>query len=278
MKKIYFTGTINGKQFDNENDYADYFHKLMEAGENVSAASSYETVDVDDDDVSEYEYGDDVSAMPYMEDDDPFYLDLLVSSNRDANAEALTETIDYFRRCMNYIVDELHSDDVSLESIVEYGEKINHMLEQFEADRKNTVSAEAQLKTRLTSLYKEYEDVKRKFENDIKDCEDQLVVLDGAKPVIDEFIDFYRSVEREVIVAARTRAAENPEPAATEPATEPDCKCECKCKHPETVATEVCESEPQRSLDLTQRSLDFSDIIEIMFGKDFCDLKTRHLS
>lgn len=269
MKKICFTGTINGKQFDNETEYANYFQKLIDAGENVSAASSYETVDADAVDVvSEYEYGDDVSILPYMEDDDPFYLDLLVSSNRDANAEAFTEVVDYFHRCMNYIVDELHSDDVSLESIVEYGEKINRMLEQFEADRENTVSAEEQLKTRLASLQMEYEEVKRKFENEINDCKDQLVVLDDAKPVIDEFIDFYKSVEREVIVAARMRDAEDPTPAS-EP--EPDCKCECKCKQPETVSTEVCESAPQRSLD-------FSDIIEIMFGKDFCDLKTRHLS
>lgn len=216
MKRTIFEGTVNGEKFDNIQDYNARVKELMESGQFESASSStrvekYEHSGyvraVEDD--SHCDCGcdceecacaeqlpwedDDLSFYPYLDKDDPLYLDLLVTDHRETNREALAEVSRVFEKCKRYIIDALEDPDTYIESKKNYLEDIKEIVENLAADKKDTLEA-------IKKVEKKAEDLKKEYEEKFLAIDRDRFILEESRPVIDAFLDFYRGVESDIIL------------------------------------------------------------------------------
>lgn len=235
MKRTIFEGTVNGEKFDNIQDYNDRVKELMETGQFESASSStrveeYEhsgyvrtctdTPSIDGvltttADKLPWEKDcdcgcdceectctcteqlpwedDDLSFYPYLDEDDPLYLDVLVTDHRETNREALAEVTRVFEKCKRYIIDALEDPDTDLESKKNYLEDIKEIVENLAADKKDTLEA-------IKKVEKKAEDLRKEYEEKLQAIDRDRFILEESRPVIDAFLEFYRSVEGDIIL------------------------------------------------------------------------------
>ena len=260
MRKSVFRGIINGEEFTNVQDYNARMNELIAAGEVVEASSSTRVENVEDEvpapvETQDYTDDEDLSFYPYMEDDDPFYLDLLVSTDTEQNAAALDEVAVILEKCKGYIADTLEDEDVCCETKVKYLEDIHEILESIDRDAESTVKARKSVLDKRAKLSKEFEAVREKYEQDIKSSLNEEILLNSAAPVIATMKSFYKDVA--------TLVEEN--------LADCQCKCggTCKCHDNETPTTESREVEPTRVSDL-------STLLETIFGP--CGFRRNRLS
>lgn len=218
MKRTIFEGTVNGEKFDNVQDYNARVKELMESGQFESASSSTR--------VEEYEHSgyvrpveddshcdcgcdcdectctcteqlpwedDDLSFYPYLDEDDPLYLDVLVTDHRETNREALAEVSRVFEKCKRYIIDALEDPDTDAESKKNYLEDIKEIVENLAADKKDTLEA-------IKKVEKKAEDLRKEYEEKFQAIDRDRFILEESRPVIDAFLDFYRGVESDIIL------------------------------------------------------------------------------
>ena len=223
MKRTIFEGTVNGEKFDNVQAYNARVSELIQSGELVSASTSTRVEDYEHsgycrtcDDTPSVEgtltttadnlpwecdctecvdpwEDDELSFYPYLDEDDPFYLDLLVTSHRETNREALNEVRRIFEKCKRYIIDAIEDKDTDLETKKNYLEDIKEIIENLADDKKDTLEAIKKVEKKAENLRKEYEERLQAIDRD-------RFLLEESRPVIDEFLDFYRSVESDVIL------------------------------------------------------------------------------
>lgn len=233
MKRTIFEGTVNGEKFDNIQDYNARVKELMEIGQFESASSStrveeYEhsgyvrtctdTPSIDgvltttadklpwekDCDcgcdceectcTEQLPWEDeDLSFYPYLDEDDPLYLDILVTDHRETNREALAEVTRVFEKCKRYIIDALEDPDTDIESKKNYLEDIKEIVENLAADKKDTLEA-------IKKVEKKAEDLRKEYEEKLQAIDRDRFILEESRPVIDAFLDFYRSVEGDIIL------------------------------------------------------------------------------
>lgn len=265
MNKTCFKGTINGQKFDNVKDYNAKMQELLEAGVAVTASSST-TIEatpevcscneaknecckcnvIDDDEEHSY--------YPFMDDDDPFYLDLLVTNDSEINKEALDEVHKEFDRCYKVIINAISDKDVCVEHLKEYRLDLREIIDNVKNDKQHTLDAIKRIKNRKDEL-----------EVEMNAINSELQLLEDAKPVIKEFIDFYENVEADVINEIKSR------PCVCGKNCDPDCKCDChNVSRTDKVTTTVEEAAPQKTYEL-------SDILEHIFGSDLFSNRKRSL-
>lgn len=218
MKRTIFEGTVNGEKFDNVQDYNARVKELIESGQFESASSSTR--------VEEYEHSgyvrpveddshcdcgcdcdectctcteqlpwedEDLSFYPYLDEDDPLYLDILVTDHRETNREALAEVTRVFEKCKRYIIDALEDPDTDIESKKNYLEDIKEIVENLVADKKDTLEA-------IKKVEKKAEDLRKEYEEKFQAIDRDRFILEESRPVIDAFLEFYRSVEGDIIL------------------------------------------------------------------------------
>lgn len=225
MKRTIFEGTVNGEKFDNVQDYNARVKELIESGQFESASSSTR--------VEEYEHSgyvrtctdtpsidgvitttadnlpweedcdctecvnpfedEDLSFYPYLDEDDPLYLDILVTDHRETNREALAEVTRVFEKCKRYIIDALEDPDTDIESKKNYLEDIKEIVENLVADKKDTLEA-------IKKVEKKAEDLRKEYEEKFLAIDRDRFILEESRPVIDAFLEFYRSVEGDIIL------------------------------------------------------------------------------
>ena len=278
MSKTCFKGTINGQEFDNVRDYNIKMQELLEAGVAVNASSSTviaatkdaEEVAADDENtcagkaVVAAEEVEDYSYYPYMDDDDPYYLDLLVTNDSAINAEALDEMRKEFARCYKAIINAIAEKDVCVENLKEYRLALREIIDNVKNDKQYTLEAIKKIKNRKDVLDREYKRYVDAYETEIDAINSEIRILEDAKPVIKEFIDFYENLEADVINEIKSR------PCACGKNCDPDCNCEChNVSRTDKVTTAVEEAEPQKTYEL-------SDILEHIFGPSW-GVRTRSL-
>lgn len=231
MKRTIFEGTVNGEKFDNVQDYNARVKELIESGQFESASSStrveeYERTGYcricDDTPTVEgtltttadnlpWERGcdcdectctcteqlpwedEDLSFYPYLDKDDPLYLDILVTDHRETNHEALAEVTRVFEKCKRYIIDALEDPDTDIESKKNYLEDIKEIVENLVADKKDTLEA-------IKKVEKKAEDLRKEYEEKFQAIDRDRFILEESRPVIDAFLEFYRSVEGDIIL------------------------------------------------------------------------------
>lgn len=268
-KKTVFSGVINGEKFDNVVDYNARMNELLSQGvENISAASSTEIRSVDENvatsgydvatsgyvttctadrcpgtssaasiELPEYE---DLSFYPYMEDDDPFYLDLLVTEDSYINSEALKEVDNVFSKCYNYITEALEDPDTDQETRKEYLEDIRDILNTINENYNKTHDAYVELDLKKQQLVE-------KFNAEMAEIDRDAEMLRAANSVIDVFTNFYKEVESSVVASINTYE-------------KPKCSCDgdCTCENVKTSCEEV---QPTTTYD-------FNSLLDRIFGAD----------
>ncbi len=279
MSKTCFKGTINGQEFDNVRDYNIKMQELLEAGVAVNASSSTviaavkdaEEVAADDENTcagkafAKAEEVEEHSYYPYMDDDDPFYLDLLVTNDSAINAEALDEMRKEFARCYKAIINAIADKDVCVEDLKEYRSELREIITNVKSDRLCTLEAIKKIKNRKEELDRDLKRYMNEYETEMDAINSEMQILEDAKPVIKEFIDFYENLEADVINEIKSR------PCACGKNCDPDCKCEChNVSRTDEVTTAVEEAIPQKTLEL-------SDILEHIFGSDIFGNRKRSL-
>lgn len=275
MNKTRFTGTINGQTFDNVSDYNAKMQELLDAGATINASSSTyvaKTLDTKKQTKPALQDSDaeDLSFYPYMEEDDPFYLDLLVTDDEEVNAEAIDEMHKYFDRCLKYIVNNITDENNCVETLKQYREVLRDIIDNCKDDYKDTKNCQKTILEKLNKTKSEYEDVCARFEAQLNDYQKQYNILKSAEPVINEVVKYYETIENEVVseIGARKATKKNAE------CTCGNCDNTCTCDCHETQApieTTISEERPQKIVEL-------SDIIESIFGTDwFSSRHTRHL-
>lgn len=295
MKRTIFEGTVNGEKFDNVQAYNARVNELIQSGELVSASTSTRVEEYERsgycrtcDDTPSLEStltttaenlpwerdctecvdpfeDDECSFYPYLDEDDPFYLDLLVTEHHDTNVEALNEVARVFEKSKRYIIDALEDPDTDIDTKKEYLEDLKEIIEDLVGDKKSTLDSIKSIDDKITGINDELEKFHKECEDKVDKLAKERYVLTESKPVIDTFLDFYRGVQSDTILSIKADQAK--------------CKCggkECQCdknkndvnnnKKPivgldvdNRIDTGIKESQPQRVDDL-------HSILERIFG------------
>ena len=272
-KKTVFTGVINGEKFDNVADYNARMNELLTQGvENISAASSTEIRNVDENEATsgfvttctadqcpgtctsvstsastELPEDEDLSFYPYMEDNDPFYLDLLATSDKVTNCEAYEEAQKVLEKCYKYTLEALNDEDTNNDERKEYLDDVNEIIENIKNDLKNTNKAIDGLTIKYDAAKARYEEALNKAEEayvrEKKEIAEAEMILVAAKRVAEMFEAYYSDISNETLIAIK----------------EHSCKCNTNTKKSEEVVTECIEKSPT-----TVR--DFNDLLDKIFG------------
>lgn len=182
MRKLVFKGIINGKEFDNVQDYNAEMNRLLSSGEtNISASSSTSVVDepVDEQktntkpekpfDIQDY--------LPLFDDNtNQYYLDRLVSDDIELNKKNLRvveKELDYKIKSLN---DILINNGVSVEDAFAFINIIKEIRSNIKTDSEGNDEAIEELEKR------------------IHDDTASLQVLKSATPVIDLVSSYYNNI------------------------------------------------------------------------------------
>ena len=270
MEKItVFRGVINGQEFNNVKDYNARMTELLNAGVediNASSSTSVKTVTEDEpklesDCTAAPVYDEDASYYPYMDAEDPYYLDLLVTEDPAVNAEALRAMDDVLNESYRYITDTLIDPQVNQMTRREYLLDVQDILRGFKDDSRNT-------KKTLDSIIRKQADLRKELE----ELENAENILRAALPVIEKLDEFYKTVEADTLrTIAHFNSCDN---------TNKNDKCNCdgtcaKCTCKDVDVQTDCKE------NVKTQVYDLNSIINTIFGEGFfgkTNSLKRHLS
>lgn len=264
-KVTVFQGTVNGKTFNNVADYNAAITALIEAGEKDIQATSSTTIKNVEDPVETDDYvttctndccpggcdctrckDEDLSYFPYMEDDDPFYLDLLVTDDPVTNQEAYSEAQKVLEKCYRYITNTLNDPIVSLSRKEQYLADIQEIISNIKSDIRDTVNAGKAIDAKREKLTRDYNIA-------IGRLEEEENILSTSMDVARMFESFYQDVENETLTAIKE-----------------DNKNKCTCKNDDLnnnkIVTECKVTQPEKVANL-------SDLLNKIFGEDWTQYK-----
>lgn len=253
-KKTVFVGKINGETFDNVAAYNARLQELINSGVAVEASSETKvaaepsnknnvscTCDVKNLPYNEQaDYDADLTLYPYMYEDDPFYLDLLVTDDPVTNQEAYTEAQKYLKKCYDYTLNTVN-DFCKCEQ-QEYLSELDEIVKCIDEDIDDTHAAIDKIGARRKKL----DDL---YHKELDKLDAELHLLESAGRVADMFKSYYSDVRANV---NRMIAVE------AHPYRCTDC--------PEHIETTVTETEPQTEFD-------FSKFLSTIFGADWAQYK-----
>ena len=255
MKRTIFEGTVNGEKFDSVAAYNARVQELMDSGEFVEASSNTKiievpeftttcTCDVKDINKNKEAYNalmqaiencdEELSFYPYMEEDEPFYLDSLVTTDSELNADNIKEMRRILDKCYGYIAEYLHDEGVCTCEKKDYLAEVKEIIGDLKSDNQYNTDAISSVKYRREELLEE-----------LASLDEEETILRGAKPVIDVLLEFYRAVEAETMQSVADQSAKGV--CLHNLANHNNCTCD---KQPvETAETEV---KPQTVFDLSE--------------------------
>ena len=231
MKRTIFEGTVNGEKFDNVQDYNARVRELLESGEFESASSNTRVEEYNRtgycrtcDDTPSVEgtltttadnlpwendcecdccdpfEDDELSFYPYLDQDDPFYLDLLVTNHRETNKEALAEVVRVFEKCARYILDALEDPDTDLETKENYLEDIKDIIGSLVEDKNDTIKGIKSIDDKINEIVEKERAFRKECNDQIEELRAERLILTESNPVIDKFLEFYRGVQSDVLL------------------------------------------------------------------------------
>lgn len=169
MKKVVFSGTINGETFDNVHDYNEKMNELLGTGETISASSKTEIKE-------ECEPAEKTQALtdltPYFDRDD-HYLDRLVTGCGDTDAIRLQMVQEDIAKARETLKAALDADNFSVDEALDAMNKYKTIRDSVLDDKRHNESAKANLKESIDEQTKE------------------LDFLYAADPFIDALYDCY---------------------------------------------------------------------------------------
>lgn len=220
MKNVtVFQGKVNGKIYDNVVDYNAAITALLESGNtNIEATSSTSIKNVEDEVTNDCEttctdcgectcdtHDEDITFYPYMEDDDPFYLDLLVTDNKETNIDAYNEAQKQLEISYRDIVEALYNSETTLEEQKEYLADVNDIITNIKNDIVDTNAAADKINARRKNLTNEFEKYKQNYEASLREMDVQMDILNDANRVTSMFKAFYEDVANETILSIKNK-------------------------------------------------------------------------
>ena len=271
MKKVaVFNGLINGEKYDNVADYNAKMNELLQNNIEVQASSSTSIKYVMDESNPTSGYvstctdcdcangvcthastnvDEDLSFYPYMEDNDPFYLDLLVTEDPVTNQEAYVEAQKVLEKCYRYILTELNSTDVTNEDRKEYFDSIVEILSNIDADIVHNNNA-------MDSINAKRKKLSDDFDAEMSKLAREEELLKGAAKVSGMFKAYYGDVSNEILISIKEHESE------ASKYDKNNNKKNCICNNEISNVNTSCEE--KRS----QLIADFNALIDKIFGPD----------
>lgn len=191
--KTVFEGIINGEKFDTVQAYNARMIELMNAGTAIQASSSTKSLADNQANVNK-PIDDDLSFYPYFDDNDPHYLDLLVTPDKNINMDARKEVTNYLQKCYNHIAHSLYDNGVEISMKKDYLNDIREIINTLKNDSKTNSDAIKAAEKDMMKAEAAYAEAKEKFKS-------SMVILESAKPIINDFIEYYQRVEAEALHA-----------------------------------------------------------------------------
>lgn len=179
MRKLVFKGIINGKEFDNVQDYNKEMNRLLSSGEtNISASSSTSVVDepvVEQKINKKPEKPFDIQDYLIFFNDncEQYYLDALVSNDDALNGRNLNLAGNVATSAYNKLVEDLKSNKLTVDeafSFVNMLKEIRSKIAQDSEDNHHTC-----------------DELEKRIEQDKK----KLDLLTNAKPIINTLSEYY---------------------------------------------------------------------------------------
>ena len=265
MKQIkVFKGKINGEVFDNVHSYNTRMTELISKGVTNIEATSSTSIKMVEDESMEMTTGlgtntpiammpedEDLTFYPYFEDNDPHYLDLLVTDDPATNTDAYNEANRQLDKCFLYITDNLYDKDVDIDVKKEYLHHVANIISDIKLDNEKTTKALCSVGTTRAQAAAEFKEAQAKYNEAVRECDHNQSVLQASKPIIARMLEFYRSVEQEALQAIAEHNSETCEECET-CSTCGNCKCHCTCGTAEhEVKCNVKEVSPQQLSDIS---------------------------
>jgi hypothetical protein len=252
MKKTIFTGTINGQTFDNVADYNARMMQLLDKGVEIKASSSTSIKEVDTEPIDTFasttEEG--VSLFPFFEEDSKYYLDTLVTLDHERNLAIRQEIRNLLEKCYPYIVGTLTDNDIDIDTKRVYRDSIHELIAGIDNDRSNNLKCKAAIARRRDEAIAKYNAAKIEYNEAMVKFRNEEFMVDGANPVINLLLDFYRDIEAEAINAVKEHENQD-KPVCND--TEYTCSGvdSNKSKPANDVECSVRETQPQTFKDVT---------------------------
>lgn len=268
MKTI-FEGTINGEKFNSVQAYNARMIELMNAGKEVNASSRTKTVDENAGccdrivcDMSEEECGHKeleqavkdlveaieedipVSIYPCFEDEDVHYLDVLVDDNIDNNVTMREALHNDFDTAWRNITEFLYCDETPIEAKKMYLNDVRDIISTVEEDKRLNITAHNSINVRRRAVVDAFDKAKLDYEKSMAEIDSEIIVIEDANKVINDILEFYRSVEAEGLQAVK------------DPNKNDNTKCKgCNCGQEDknsasNINTNFKELNPQLQMDL----------------------------
>ena len=243
--KTVFEGIINGEKFNTVQAYNARMIELMNSGTPIQASSSTKSVaDNQPKDVNftHHTVDEDLSYFPYFDENDPFYLDLLVTNDPNVNIEARTEMNNILNKCYTYIVNSLNDNTVTSDDKKEYLSDIRKIIKSLESDRNENKAATNNIKTKRDNAAAQLHEAQTVYDAIMHTCATEEQILNGADLIINDFLTFYQNVEAEGIRAMAENKCSCGNPHN-------NCICSTKFEQPD-ILTAIKENYPQFTTDL----------------------------
>ena len=179
MRKLVFKGIINGKEFDNVQDYNTEMNKLLSSGEtNISASSSTSVIDepVNEQKINkkpEKPFNIQDYLIFFNDNCEQYYLDALVSNDDALNDRNLNLAGNVATSAYNKLVENLKSNKLTVDeafSFVNMLKEIRSKVAQDSEDNRHTCD---------------------ELENRIEQDKKKLDLLTNAKPIINTLSEYY---------------------------------------------------------------------------------------
>lgn len=235
MKKVVeFKGIINGVEFNDVAAYNARMNELIQAGETdiqASSSTSVQHVPVADPVVTTTldVVDEDLSHFPYMDEDDPFYLDLLVTDDSVRNKEAYKEAQKVLEKCYRYTVESLNVDpDTTNDQRRDYYDEVCEVISEIKDDITNTNNAIASINEKRNTLREEYEREMNRLDGDAR-------ILNDALKVGTMFKAYYEDIANETITSIKMHETCD---------CNGDCGANCTCGCHDDVETACKEVTP----------------------------------
>lgn len=181
MRKLVFEGIINGKKFDNVQDYNKEMNRLISSGSlNISASSSTHLVDDsavaarEPEKVETVRPFDDEDYLPFFNNStSQYYLDLLVSNDNALNERNRDIAEQEFDKKLTDLKKVLATGTVSIEDAFGFVNKLKEVRSQINNDAEENRTTINEVNEKISQLT------------------NNLQVLNNAKPVIATVSDYY---------------------------------------------------------------------------------------
>lgn len=199
--KTVFKGTINGKEFNNVEEYNKEMRELLSKGESINASSSTQVVnetgagtptanieekiqETQKENIEEY-------MLPYFDDPEFHYLDDTISDDENENSKIINDIINNLTVAKENILETL--ENMTLADIKEYAKTINNVLTKIRFD--NTLNQEA-IDIIDGRIAKHSEEI-AKLQNELNKFRNDRKALVSAKKIINTMNSFYSDLVNE---------------------------------------------------------------------------------